>query len=180
MMADVNLELAGLLYDMSAIAADTRRGWGYKQAAKAVLRLDRQVTPLIEANTFRAVSGIGPTTDRIARELVHDGRSTFVENAVAEAGKEEAVAKLRGLRQNFLSNAAVSDILEKPATAFGPKRRLPTRKAYRGDFQMHSVWSDGSEPLDSIIEACIARGQLCAGITDHSYGLPIAGGMSMA
>jgi histidinol phosphatase-like PHP family hydrolase len=45
---------------------------------------------------------------------------------------------------------------------------------------MHSVWSDGAEPLDSIIEACLARGYRCAGITDHSYGLPIAGGMSMA
>jgi histidinol phosphatase-like PHP family hydrolase len=45
---------------------------------------------------------------------------------------------------------------------------------------MHSVWSDGAEPLDSIVEACLARGAVCAGITDHSYGLPIAGGMSMA
>ena len=45
---------------------------------------------------------------------------------------------------------------------------------------MHSVWSDGAETLDSIVEACLARGQKCAGITDHSYGLPIAGGMTMA
>ena len=44
---------------------------------------------------------------------------------------------------------------------------------------MHSVWSDGAEPLESIIEACLARGHRCAGMTDHSYGLPIAGGMSM-
>lgn len=45
---------------------------------------------------------------------------------------------------------------------------------------MHSVWSDGAEPLDSIVDACLARGHRCAGITDHSYGLPIAGGMTMA
>ena len=44
---------------------------------------------------------------------------------------------------------------------------------------MHSVWSDGAETLDAIVEACLARGQRCAGITDHSYGLPIAGGMTM-
>ena len=45
---------------------------------------------------------------------------------------------------------------------------------------MHSVWSDGAETLESIVDACLARGHRCAGMTDHSYGLPIAGGMSMA
>ena len=45
---------------------------------------------------------------------------------------------------------------------------------------MHSVWSDGAETLASIVEACLARGHRCAGITDHSYGLSIAGGMTMA
>jgi histidinol phosphatase-like PHP family hydrolase len=170
-MVDVNLALGGLLLDMAAIAGEGRRGWGYKQAAKAVLRLDRQITPLVEANTLRAVRGIGPTTDRIARELVHDGGSAFVEAAVAEAGKQQEVAKLRELRRHFLSRAAVAEILGRPGA--------PSRKAYRGDFQMHSVWSDGDETLDSIIEACLAIGHTCAGITDHSYGLPIARGMSM-
>jgi histidinol phosphatase-like PHP family hydrolase len=45
---------------------------------------------------------------------------------------------------------------------------------------MHSVWSDGAETIESIAEACLARGHRCAGITDHSYGLPVAGGMTMA
>jgi histidinol phosphatase-like PHP family hydrolase len=169
---DVNLELGGLLLDMAAVAGDAQRGWGYKRAAKAVLRIDQQITPLIEANTLRAVSGIGPTTDRIARELVIDGHSTFVETAVREAGKEEAIAALRALRQHFLSRAAVNEIVDRP----GP----PSRQKYRGDFQMHSVWSDGAETLESIVDACLARGHSCAGITDHSYGLPIAGGMTMA
>ena len=170
-VSDVNLDLAGLLFDMAAVAGDSQRGWGYKRAAKAVLRLDRHITPLVEANTFKAVPGIGPTTDRLARELIHDGRSTFVDQAVREAGKEEDVARLRALRQHFLSRAAVSEILSRPGT--------PARKRYRGDFQMHSVWSDGAETLESIVDACLARGQRAAGITDHSYGLPIAGGMTM-
>src|SRR2546423_9419537 len=96
---------------MASIAADSQRGWGYKRAAKAVLRLDRHITPLIHANTFRAVPGIGPTTDRIARELIHDGHSEFVERLIREAGKEESVATLRGLRRHFISRAAVDDIL---------------------------------------------------------------------
>jgi histidinol phosphatase-like PHP family hydrolase len=169
---DVNLELAGLLLDMASLAGESQRGWGYKRAAKAVLGIDRQITPLVESNTLRAVRGIGPTTDRIARELINDGRSALVERAVAEAGKEEAVAGLRAMRQHFLSRASVKEILARNGT--------PSRTKYRGDFQMHSVWSDGAEPLESIVEACLAHGHSCAGITDHSYGLPIAGGMTMA
>ena len=171
-MRDVNLELGGLLLDMAALAGNSQRAFGYKRAAKAVFRLDQQVTPLIEANTFRAVSGIGPTTDRIARELVHDGRSAFVETAIDEAGKRDLIEKNRALRHHFLSRATVAELLT--------RRGGPKRAKYRGDFQMHSVWSDGAESLESIAEACIARGYTCAGMTDHSYGLPIAGGMSMA
>src|SRR5436190_7700225 len=122
---------------MAALAGDSQRGWGYKRAAKAVLRLDRHITPLIHANTFRAVPGIGPTTDRIARELIHDGQSAFVEQAIRDAGKEEDAARLRSFRQHFLSRAAVQDVLS--------HRGSPSRAKYRGDFQMHSVWSDGSE-----------------------------------
>lgn len=172
MTVDVNLVLGGLLYDLAHVAGESPRAWGYKRAAKAVLRLDRQITPLVETNMFKAIPGIGPTTDRIAREVIYDGGSPFVDRAVSEAGKEEAVRKLRALRSNFLSYAAVAEILK--------RRAQPSRSRYRGDFQMHSVWSDGSEPLASIVDACIARGQSCAGITDHSYGLAIARGMSMA
>jgi histidinol phosphatase-like PHP family hydrolase len=170
-VGDVNLELAGLLLDMAALAGNSQRAWGYKRAAKAVLRLDEHITPLVEANTFKAVPGIGPTTDRIARELIHDGRSPLVERAVREAGKEDEIVALRGLRRNFLSRAAVREITG--------RRGGLSRAKYRGDFQMHSVWSDGAETLDSIVDACLARGHQCAGMTDHSYGLPIAGGMSM-
>ena len=45
---------------------------------------------------------------------------------------------------------------------------------------MHSICSDGAETLESIVNACLERGWSCAGVTDHSYGLSIAGGMSMA
>src|SRR5437762_3710114 len=45
---------------------------------------------------------------------------------------------------------------------------------------MHSTWSDGSQTLDEIVAAGIERGYSFCGVTDHSYGLPIAGGVSMA
>ena len=170
-MRDVNLELASLLYDMSAIAGDSQRAWGYKRAAKAVLRIDRDITPLVTANTFKSISGIGPTTDRIARELIVDGHCAFVERAVRDAGKEQEIARLHNLRRQYLSRAAVKQVLARKGS--------PSRAKYRGDFQMHSIYSDGAETLESIVNACLERGWSCAGITDHSYGLSIAGGMSM-
>jgi histidinol phosphatase-like PHP family hydrolase len=170
-MRDVNLELASLLYDMSAVAGDSQRAWGYKRAAKAVLRIDRDITPLVTANTFKSISGIGPTTDRIARELILEGRCAFVERAVREAGKDEEIARLHTLRRQYLSRAAVQQVLARKGS--------PSRAKYRGDFQMHSIYSDGAETLESIVNACLERGWSCAGITDHSYGLTIAGGMSM-
>ena len=171
-MRDVNLELGGLLLDMAAVAGESPRGWGYSRAAKAVLRIDDPITPLVESNTLRGVPGIGPTTDRIARELILDGSTAFVEQSIRDAGREEVVVAQRALRRHFLSRAAVKEILG--------RRGSPSRARYRGDFQMHSVWSDGAESLESIAEACVARGYRCAGMTDHSYGLTIASGMSMA
>ena len=170
-MRDVNLELASLLYDMSAIAGDSQRAWGYKRAAKAVLRIDRDITPLVTANTFKAIAGIGPTTDRIARELILEGRCALVERAVREAGRDQEIARLHNLRRHYLSRAAVKQVLARKGS--------PSRAKYRGDFQMHSIYSDGAETLESIVNACLERGWSCAGITDHSYGLSIAGGMSM-
>jgi putative hydrolase len=54
-----------------------------------------------------------------------------------------------------------------------------SKAEFRGDFQMHSTWSDGGEPIEAMAQAGLALGHTCMGITDHSYGLPIARGMTM-
>ena len=59
-------------------------------------------------------------------------------------------------------------------------RSIVSTVSYRGDLQMHSTWSDGAESISSMAEAALALGWTRIGITDHSYGLPIAHGMSMA
>ena len=41
------------------------------------------------------------------------------------------------------------------------------------------TWSDGAESIETMVEACLALGHSCLGVTDHSHGLPIARGMSM-
>ncbi len=49
-----------------------------------------------------------------------------------------------------------------------------------GDLQMHSTYSDGTQTLATIVETALARGYAFCGITDHSHGLRIAKGVSMA
>jgi len=56
----------------------------------------------------------------------------------------------------------------------------PSIHQYRGDLQMHSDWSDGYSTVGDIADACLERGYQYAAVTDHSHGLKIAGGMSMA
>ena len=51
---------------------------------------------------------------------------------------------------------------------------------YRGAFQTHSTWSDGGESIASMVTGCRALGHACLGVTDHSHGLAIARGISMA
>jgi len=72
------------------------------------------------------------------------------------------------IRKNFWTLAEARRILSR-------KPRWPT--LYKGDLQMHSVWSDGSGSIAEMAEAGIARGYEYIGITDHSKGLKIAGGI---
>lgn len=51
-------------------------------------------------------------------------------------------------------------------------------RAYRGDLQMHTTWSDGAESLEGMVEAAAGRGYEYVAVTDHSQGLRIANGMS--
>ncbi|MDP3063974.1 MAG: DNA polymerase/3'-5' exonuclease PolX [Chloroflexota bacterium] len=48
----------------------------------------------------------------------------------------------------------------------------------RGDLHVHSDWSDGREPLETMVAAAAARGYQYVAITDHSAGRGIANGLS--
>jgi histidinol phosphatase-like PHP family hydrolase len=89
--------------------------------------------------------------------------------------RPESVLAKRAFRDGFLSHHALHQALAAPLGA-----RIVGRDHYRGDFQMHSKWSDGGESIATMVEAALELGHSCLGITDHSYGLAIAGGMSMA
>jgi histidinol phosphatase-like PHP family hydrolase len=105
--------------------------------------------------------------------VLKTGTSAIVEHAIEESGKASDIERRRDLRGHFLSRAQVLAALR------NKKLTGPRLEDYHGDLQMHSTWSDGSQSLEDIIEAGIARGYTFCAVTDHSYGLKIAGGVSM-
>ena len=171
----MNMKAVGLLYDMAELQTVERAKFGYKRAAKTIIGLSLQVAELVEAGTLLEVPFIGPSSARIITELVETGQSATVESAVAASKKAQQVAAKRLLRGNYLSSAGM---LQVHGLSLGAE--IVSRSAFRGDFQMHTTGSDGGETVRTMIEGCRALGHTCMGVTDHSYGLPIARGMSMS
>jgi len=172
---DANSVIAGLLRDLASVQSSTQKKWGYKRAASAIINLDQPIETLLKPDgTLAKIPNIGPASERIVLEVLRTGDSPTVAKAIDESGKAGDVDKSRGLRGHYLSRSQVTAALS------NPRIDAVRREDYRGDLQMHSVWSDGSQTLSDIIEAGIDLGyQFCA-VTDHSYGLPIAGGVPMA
>ena len=48
----------------------------------------------------------------------------------------------------------------------------------RGDLHVHTDWSDGSETIDDIVAAAVAKGYEYVAITDHTRNLAIANGLT--
>jgi histidinol phosphatase-like PHP family hydrolase len=171
---DRNGQIAALLRDFAAVQKSKQSMWGYKRAASAILALEQPIESLLNADgTLQKIPNIGPSSTRIILEVLQSGTSPTIEAAIAASGQATDVERRRGLRSHFLSRAQVVAALR------NPKLTGPRVADYRGDLQMHSTWSDGSQTLEDIIETGIKLGyQFCA-VTDHSYGLKIAGGVSM-
>ena len=171
---DVNAVAGGLLRDLAAVQTSPQKSFGYQRAAGAVLSLEQPLTELrLHDGTLEKIPGIGPASSRVILEVLDMGTSPTVERAVELSGRAEEIRTRRTLRTHFLSRAEVVRILSEPAFDG------PGTADYNGDLQMHSEWSDGAPALDEIGEACLTRGYRFAAVTDHSYGLKIAGGMSM-
>ena len=58
--------------------------------------------------------------------------------------------------------------------------RLVELKDLRGDLHVHSIWSDGGNTIEAMAQAAQQRGYDYIAITDHSQGLKVANGLSVA
>jgi histidinol phosphatase-like PHP family hydrolase len=171
---DMNGKIAALLRDFAAIQTSKQSMWGYQRAADAVLALEAPIESFLQPDgTLRKIPNIGPSSSRVILEVLTTGTSATVERAIADSGETEDAERRHDLRGHFLSRSQVVAALR------NPKLTGPNIDDYRGDLQMHSTWSDGRQSLADIVEAGIARGYEYCAVTDHSYGLKIAGGVTM-
>ena len=151
-----NAEIAELL----AIKAEKESHFLAKALRKAS-RLaftwpEQAATILGEQRSLTELPGIGPYLAKRLEEWI-------------DAPPEVPAAP--EIRRNFFTLAEAGEILtEKPGWAH----------RYKGDLQMHTVWSDGSATISEMAEAGMARGYEYIAITDHSKGLKIAGGIDEA
>jgi putative hydrolase len=173
--SDINAVVGGYLRDLALAQASPQKTFGYKRAAAAIFDLDVPLTTMVAPDgTLPKISGIGPGSARVIHEVLESGTSRTVEEAVENSARRADIHRQRSLREHFLSRAEVRRVLTDTTLAG------PALDQYLGDLQMHSEWSDGAPTVNEIAEACIARGYRYAAVTDHSHGLKIAGGMSMA
>lgn len=170
---DLNMEVAGQLYDLALIHSSPHGRIAYKRAAQAVLRLEAPLDVVAATGSLRDVPFIGPASERVILETLEHGTSPTVERAVAKSGKAAEVAAAHAHRTNFLSRAEALRLLRSRSKSVG-------LADYRGDLQMHTEWSDGGESIARMAAAAMERGYGYIGVSDHSYGLRIASGMSMA
>ena len=174
MNEDLNATIAGLLRDLASVQTSKQKQFAYKRAALAISNLDEPIERYVRPDgTLEKIEHVGPSSTRVILEVLQTGASPTVDRAIAESGKTSKADQSRMWRQHFLTRSRVLKALANRSLTG------PSREQYRGDLQMHSTWSDGSQSLEDIITEALTRGYEYCAVTDHSYGLPIAGGVSM-
>jgi histidinol phosphatase-like PHP family hydrolase len=170
---DINGTVSAALRDFAWVQSSTQSRWGYKRAAAAIRRFERPLPDVLDGGSLPRIHGIGPASTRIILEVLEHGFSPTVERAIAASGQQHEIARRRALRAGFLSRAEVVRLLALDVSD------IVGTEDYRGDCQMHSVWSDGLETIAQMAQGAMARGWSRMAVTDHSKGLAIAGGMSI-
>jgi DNA polymerase (family 10) len=94
------------------------------------------------------------------------------------AGREEA-GVYRALGLVWMPPELREDGGEIEAAKRGTLPRLVEPDDVRGDFHIHTTWSDGSDSLDTVVKAGERRGYQYLAICDHSPSLKVAHGMTV-
>jgi|ERR1051326_3924172 histidinol phosphatase-like PHP family hydrolase len=148
-----NSEIAELL----AVAAETAKQplqKALRRASRKAFLWPEEAAQLVEeGRSLEELAGVGPALNRIIRRWFHDPPD---------------VPRPPEIRNGFLTLPQAQKILSaKPAWTQGLK----------GDLQMHTAWSDGTDSILEMARAATARGYEYIAITDHAKGLKIAGGI---
>ena len=121
--ADINAVVGGYLRDLAFAQSSQQKMFGYKRAAAAILALDRPLTDLVGPDgALPRISGIGPGSTRVIREILETGESPTIEQAIDGSDRRADIESRRQLRRHFLSRAEVRRVLSDPTFA-GPTLR---------------------------------------------------------
>lgn len=123
-----------------------------RAARKAFLWPEEASDVAAAGRSLTELAGIGPSLAR----RIHEWLDTPIK------------VKPPPIREEFLTLAKARRVLHKNSNWVSQ---------LKGDFQMHTEWSDGSGKIMDMAEAAIARGYKHIAITDHTKGLKIAGGI---
>jgi putative hydrolase len=171
---DSNARIAGLLRDLAAVQTSRRSQLGYERAAETIASLPAPIGSYLRTDgTLRKIPNVGPSSERVVLEVLQTGASPTVARAIAERHGAREFERQPGDDDTFLTAGEVAAALT--------NRRLHgvSLADYRGDLQMHSTFSDGTQSLDDIVQTGLARGYTHAAVTDH-YALKVANGLTMA
>ncbi len=155
-------------------------------AAAKLPDVARELSRDDEIATFHLHQGImlrvrATTADRAGTALiemtgsVEHLRMLSATHTLPDAPDEEAVYAALGLQ--FIAPELRENRGELEAAREGRLPRLIDVSDLRGDLHLHTTWSDGAGSPSEMANAAAERGYEYLGITDHSGGLGIAGGL---
>ena len=150
-----NSAIAELLAVESESADTPTKAKALRRASRAALMWPEEAARLIaQSRPVTELNAVGPFISTIIQRWFNKPPADL-------ESRDE-------LRRNFLTLTEAREILA---------RNPNWSKLYQGDLQMHTRWSDGSGTVREMAEAATIRGYHYIGITDHSKGLKIAGGI---
>ncbi len=154
-MGLTNADIAELLALEGEHATEALKGKALRKASRAAFMWPIECIDLLEQNRLiTELHGVGPYISRLILGWME---------------KPPEIPACPKVRSDFLTLTEARRILAK-----NPKWKA----SYKGDLQMHTTWSDGSGSVLDMAKAGIERGYSYIGITDHSKGLKIAGGIN--
>ncbi|HJT36927.1 MAG TPA: PHP domain-containing protein [Actinomycetota bacterium] len=145
-----NDQLSELLARASEAEPQERKSKALRRAARAAWMWPVEASDVEDLQELRAV---GPYVAGVIRGLLDDPPEPMDPPPI---------------REGFITLSHAREVLaEHPAE----------RAAVRADLQMHTTYSDGAVSVEEMARAAAALGHEYIAITDHSKGLPIAGGI---
>ncbi|WP_375390210.1 PHP domain-containing protein [uncultured Amnibacterium sp.] len=140
--------------------------------AEIAFRLERDRAEPFRIQAFRrAAAAIASTTEQQLRDRAADGRLGRPKG-IGGRSLEVITQALDGRVPDYLRR--LRDEAEAPSSPEG--RELLAR--LRGDLHTHSEWSDGTTPIESMVEAGRLLGREYLALTDHSPNLKVANGLT--